>query len=121
MSFPIYSNSSFINGCKLFWTLQASENANTKVKMERELARVQNMLQGLSQQGEKLSQAMSTIRRTSSGTQLAAAFGWYFSLETAALSCFVFQNICFFVFGVVFFLTLALGEDRVGSVTCECL
>ncbi|KAL8594867.1 hypothetical protein ACOMHN_016108 [Nucella lapillus] len=51
-----------------------TENANNKVKMERELARVQNMLQGLSQQGEKLSQQMSTIRRSSSGTQLAAAF-----------------------------------------------
>nr|KAG5691402.1 hypothetical protein BaRGS_003774 [Batillaria attramentaria] len=53
----------------------ATDNANAKVKMERELARVQNMLQGLSQQGEKLSNAMSTIRRSSSGTQLAAAFG----------------------------------------------
>ncbi|KAK7475957.1 hypothetical protein BaRGS_00032776 [Batillaria attramentaria] len=52
----------------------ATDNANAKVKMERELARVQNMLQGLSQQGEKLSNAMSTIRRSSSGTQLAAAF-----------------------------------------------
>ncbi|XP_076450249.1 uncharacterized protein LOC143286534 [Babylonia areolata] len=55
-------------------SLGTGENANTKVKMERELARVQNMLQGLSQQGEKLSQQMSTIRRSSSGTQLAAAF-----------------------------------------------
>ncbi|XP_070199352.1 uncharacterized protein [Littorina saxatilis] len=52
----------------------ATENANNKQKMERELARVQNMLQGLSQKGEKLSQQMSTIRRSSSGTQLAAAF-----------------------------------------------
>jgi predicted nucleic acid-binding Zn-ribbon protein len=55
--------------------LQATENATQKVKMERELARVQNMLQGLSQQGEKLSQQMSTIRRSSSGTKLKDAFG----------------------------------------------
>ena len=55
--------------------VQTTDSTNAKAKMERELARVQNMLQGLSQQGEKLSQQMSTIRRSSSGTQLAAAFG----------------------------------------------
>jgi hypothetical protein len=59
--------------------LQATENATQKVKMERELARVQNMLQGLSQQGEKLSQQMSTIRRSSSGTKLKDAFGEQYS------------------------------------------
>ncbi|XP_055899076.1 uncharacterized protein LOC106074128 isoform X7 [Biomphalaria glabrata] len=51
----------------------ASENVRTKMLMEKELAKVEGMMQGLNQKGASLSQAMKTIRRSSSSSQLAAA------------------------------------------------
>ncbi|XP_005099495.1 uncharacterized protein LOC101852180 [Aplysia californica] len=51
----------------------ASENARTKMKMEKELAKVEGIMQGLNKEGARLSQAMNTLRRSSSGSQLAAA------------------------------------------------
>ena len=59
----------------------ASENARTKLKMEKELAKVEGMMQGLNKEGARLSQAMGQLRRSSSSGQLAAAFG-----ETGRLS-----------------------------------
>ncbi|XP_059177370.1 uncharacterized protein LOC131956792 isoform X2 [Physella acuta] len=51
----------------------ATENGRTKEMMEQELAKVEGIMQGLSKEGERLSQAMSTIRRSSSSSQLASA------------------------------------------------
>ncbi|RUS73061.1 hypothetical protein EGW08_019176 [Elysia chlorotica] len=51
----------------------SSENVRTKQQMEKELAKVEGIMAGLSQQGQKLQQAMSTIRRSSSSSHLAAA------------------------------------------------
>ncbi|CAL1529605.1 unnamed protein product [Lymnaea stagnalis] len=51
----------------------ASETVKTKMMMEKELAKVEGIMQGLSKEGARLSQAMSTIRRSSSSSQLAAA------------------------------------------------
>ncbi|XP_041367889.1 uncharacterized protein LOC121382369 [Gigantopelta aegis] len=48
------------------------ESARTKMKMEKELAKVQNMMAGLSNEGARLKEAITTLRRSSSGTQLAA-------------------------------------------------
>ncbi|KAK3766182.1 hypothetical protein RRG08_025182 [Elysia crispata] len=51
----------------------SSENVRTKQQMEKELAKVNGIMAGLNQQGQKLQQAMSTIRRSSSSSHLAAA------------------------------------------------
>ncbi|XP_055957642.1 uncharacterized protein LOC126823425 isoform X2 [Patella vulgata] len=48
------------------------DNERNKRKMEKELAKVQTMMSGLSKEGERLQEAMSTIRRSSSGANLAA-------------------------------------------------
>ena len=53
--------------------VQSSENVRTKQQMEKELAKVEGIMAGLNQQGQKLQQAMSTIRRSSSSSHLAAA------------------------------------------------
>ncbi|GFN78714.1 pleckstrin-like protein domain-containing family a member 7, partial [Plakobranchus ocellatus] len=50
----------------------SSENIRTKIQMEKELAKVEGMMAGLNQQGQKLQEAMSTIRRSSSSSHLAA-------------------------------------------------
>lgn len=46
--------------------LQTSDSVKTRMKLEKDLARVQDMMSGLNQKGAKLSQAMNTLRRTSS-------------------------------------------------------
>lgn len=51
----------------------SSENVRTKQQMEKELAKVEGIMAGLNQRGQKLQQAMSTIRRSSSSSHLAAA------------------------------------------------
>ncbi|BFZ03945.1 hypothetical protein BsWGS_06984 [Bradybaena similaris] len=51
----------------------ASENVRTKMKMEKELAKVEGIMQGLNKEGARLSEAMSTFRRSSSSSQLANA------------------------------------------------
>ncbi|KAH9499957.1 hypothetical protein Btru_076009 [Bulinus truncatus] len=51
----------------------ASEIARAKMLMEKELAKVEGLMQGLNEKGASLSQAMKTIRRSSSSSQLSAA------------------------------------------------
>ncbi|KAL5006547.1 hypothetical protein ScPMuIL_015353 [Solemya velum] len=51
----------------------SSENLRVKMKMEKDLAKVQNMMAGLTKEGARLSEAMNTLRRSSSGAKLATA------------------------------------------------
>lgn len=51
---------------KFFFT-KSEENYKNKVKMEKDLARVQDMMAGLTEQQAELSEAMKRFRRLSSG------------------------------------------------------
>ncbi|XP_048242370.1 uncharacterized protein LOC124118799 isoform X2 [Haliotis rufescens] len=53
-------------------SLGGGDTEKTKQQMEKELAKVNNIMAGLSAERGRLSQAMNTLRRSSSGTQLAA-------------------------------------------------
>ncbi|XP_067655336.1 uncharacterized protein [Haliotis asinina] len=53
-------------------SLGGGDTEKTKQQMEKELAKVNNIMAGLSAERGRLSQAMNTLRRSSSGTQLSA-------------------------------------------------
>ncbi|XP_046546105.1 uncharacterized protein LOC124256185 isoform X2 [Haliotis rubra] len=53
-------------------SLGGGDTEKTKQQMEKELAKVNNIMAGLSAERGRLSQAMNTLRRSSSGTQLAS-------------------------------------------------
>ncbi|KAJ8299545.1 hypothetical protein KUTeg_023605 [Tegillarca granosa] len=52
---------------------KSDENFRTKMMMEKDLAKVQNIMAGLNQQGARLSEAMNTLRRSSAGASIGAA------------------------------------------------
>ncbi|XP_069110260.1 uncharacterized protein, partial [Argopecten irradians] len=55
-------------------TSQSNESLRNKMKMEKDLAQVKNIMAGLNQQGAQLSEAMNTLRRSSAGAKFASAF-----------------------------------------------
>ncbi|XP_033751660.1 uncharacterized protein LOC117335636 isoform X2 [Pecten maximus] len=52
----------------------SNESLRNKMKMEKDLAQVKNIMAGLNQQGAELSEAMNTLRRSSAGAKFASAF-----------------------------------------------
>lgn len=52
----------------------SNESLRNKMKMEKDLAQVKNIMAGLNQQGAQLSEAMNTLRRSSAGAKFASAF-----------------------------------------------
>lgn len=65
--------------------------------MEKDLAKVQNMMAGLTKEGARLSEAMNTLRRSSSGAKLATAlskdqFGKNMLYSVQSPCCVPFQT-----------------------------
>ena len=56
------------------FVIQSDESYRDKVKMEKDLARVQNIMEGLNQQGAQLSEIMKKLRRSSSGAAMEHVF-----------------------------------------------
>ena len=56
------------------FVIQSDESYRDKVKMEKDLARVQNIMEGLNQQGAQLSEIMKKLRRSSSGAAMEHIF-----------------------------------------------
>ncbi|XP_060072453.1 uncharacterized protein LOC132552308 [Ylistrum balloti] len=52
----------------------SNESLRNKMKMQKDLAQVKNIMAGLNQQGAQLSEAMNTLRRSSAGAKFASAF-----------------------------------------------
>lgn len=53
----------------LCWYLlfQSNESLRTKMKMEKDLAKVKNIMEGLSKEGARLQEVMSTLRKGAPG------------------------------------------------------
>lgn len=49
--------------------LQSSESVRTKMKMEKDLAKVKNIMAGLSEEGARLQEMMSTLRKPKPGAE----------------------------------------------------
>ena len=52
------------------FALQSNESMRTKMKMEKDLAKVKNIMEGLSKEGARLQEVMSTLRKGAPGAGL---------------------------------------------------